>query len=221
MKFMNLGDAFNRRKKLGADLEQWINRLQQSGQDRCHYRTKSIEGGEAFVAEEGSKRVTTRHYTIEECTAKIDELLREDQDLALRISLTNQVASSELEDLDGKTRTLTVPELLVLKNDIIPKLEQVARAKPVQANGVNVFDESGEAIKYRQVNEVSRTKETLTDAGHKVEEKILEGYDVVETIDYGFPQRDVWNEVDKVKEFGQRVKQAISQANSTELVPLT
>jgi len=218
---MNLGDGFNRRKKLGADLEQWINRLQQSGQDRCHYRTKTIEGGEAFSPEEGSKRVTTRHYTIEECRAKIDELLAEDQELALRISLTNQQASAELEDLEGNTRTLTVPELLVLKNDIIPKLEQVARSRPIQANGVNVFEESDEAIKYRQVTEVSRSKETITDAGHKVEEKIIEGYDIVETTDYGLPQREVWNEVDKVKEFAQRVKQAISQANSTELVPLS
>lgn len=217
---MNLGDAFNRRKKLGADLEQWINRLKNSGTDRCQYRTKSIEGSGGFVPEEGSQKQTDRHYTIEECTDRIEALVEEDQALAMQISLTNQVATSELEDLNGVTRTMSIPELLVLKNDIIPKLEQIARSKPVQANGVSVFETSDTSIKYRTVSEVSRMKETLTEKGHKVEDKIIEGYDVVEITDYGFGQRDVWNEVDRVQEFAQRVKQAISGANSTELVPL-
>ena len=36
--------------------------------------------------------------------------------------------------------------------------------------------------------------------------------------DYGLPTRDVWNEIDRVQEFLQRVKQAINRANKTELV---
>jgi hypothetical protein len=34
-----LGDAFNRRKKLGADLQSWIARLGLAGTERRTYRT--------------------------------------------------------------------------------------------------------------------------------------------------------------------------------------
>mgnify|MGYP001544153548 CR=1 FL=1 len=46
---MTLGDAFNRRKKLGADLATWIGRLQAAGSTRRSFRTHAIDGGEAFV----------------------------------------------------------------------------------------------------------------------------------------------------------------------------
>jgi hypothetical protein len=44
------------------------------------------------------------------------------------------------------------------------------------------------------------------------------GYDVVEITDYGLPAREMYNEIDRVQEFLQRVKQAINRANKTELV---
>jgi len=48
----------------------------------------------------------------------------------MRISLTNQKAIASIVDLDGKELELSVPELLVLKGDIIPKRELFARAVP-------------------------------------------------------------------------------------------
>src|ERR1051326_4163878 len=167
---MTLGDAFNRRKKLGADLASWTHRLEQAGKETRLYRTKSTEGAEAFLPEPGSEKTTARHYTIEECQARIEELMREDRELALRISLTNQRAKSSVEDMEGVKRELSVPELLVLKNEIIPRMEQVARAMPTRAEGVNVFDQGDGFIKHRQIKKVERKKETLSEKGLKVEE---------------------------------------------------
>jgi hypothetical protein len=217
---MTLSDAFNRRKKLAADLQSWIQRLSQAGVERRDYRTKSIEGDGAFTPEPGSEKSTHRHYTIEECKTRIDELLREDRELALRISLTNQRAKAQVTDLDGTVREMTIPELLVLKNEIIPKMEQVARATPTRADGVNVFEEGDGYIKHCTIKKVERKKETLLEKGLKMEEVITEGYDVVEHTDYGLPRREVWNEIDRIQEFAERVKQAISEANKTELIEM-
>jgi hypothetical protein len=217
---MTLGDAFNRRKKLAADLTAWTNRLQQAGKDTRSYRTKATEGTDAFTPEPGTERTTTRHYTIEECQARITQVLSEDQELALRISLTNQRAKAAIQDLDGVTRELSVPELLVLKNEIIPRMETVARAMPTRPDNVNVFAEGNSYIRHRQIKRVEKKKETLSEKGLKVEEIILEGYDVVETTDYGRPVREVYNEIDRIQEFAERVKQAINEANKVELVDL-
>ena len=215
---MTLGDGFNRRKKLGADLTSWINRLQHSGATRRAYRTKSIEGSGAFSPEPGSEKTTARHYTVEECREKIRAILEEDRALALRISLTNQRARAEVEDLDGKTREYSIPELLVLKDTAIPKLEQAARAIPLRADGVSVFETAPGHVRHRAVTKVERKKETFSDKGLKAEEVELLGYDIVEVTDYGLVSRDVWNEIDRIQEFLQRVKQAINRANKSELV---
>jgi hypothetical protein len=217
---MNLGDAFNRRKKLASDIAAWTNRLKSSGVTRRTYRAKAIEGDGAFVPEPGSEKTTSRHYTVEECRAKIAELIVEDRALALRISLTNQAARAEVEDLDGNVRSYTIPELLVLKDSIIPKLEEAARAVPLRADGVNVIEQGDNHVRYRTVNKVERKKETFSDKGLKAEEMETLGYDVVEVTDYGFGSREMWNEIDLIHEFQQRVKQAINRANKTDLVDL-
>lgn len=217
---MMLGDAFNRRKKLAADLQKWTNRLSQSGCDRRHYRTLRLEGADAFVPEPGTEKVSTRHYTVEECRARIGEILKEDRSLALRISLTNQVARARVEDLDGVERELTVPELLVLKSDIIPKLEAAARAVPTRPDDIHVVEEGEGFVRHRAIKKIQKKKETLTEKGHKVEEIETVGYDVAETTDYGVPRREAWNEIDRIQDFGERVKQAINQANKTELVSI-
>jgi len=217
---MNLGDAFNRRKKLSADLAAWTNRLKSSGVTRRTYRTKAIEGDLAFAPEPGSEKTTMRHYTVEECRAKMREIVEEDQILALRISLTNQAAKADVVDLDGKTRTYSIPELLVLKDSIIPKLEESARAVPLRADGVNVMETGDNHVRYRTVTKVERKKETFSDKGLKAEEMETLGYDVVEVTDFGLQSRDMWNEIDRIQEFLQRVKQAINRANKTELVEL-
>lgn len=217
---MNLGDAFNRRKKLSSDLVAWTNRLKSSGVTRRTYRTKAIEGNGAFSSEPGSEKSTMRHYTVEECRARIREIVDEDLILALRISLTNQAAKAEVEDLEGKTRTYSIPELLVLKDSIIPKLEEAARAVPLRADGVNVMESGDNHVRYRTVTKVERKKETFSEKGLKAEEMETLGYDVVEVTDFGLQSREMWNEIDRIQEFLQRVKQAINRANKTELVEL-
>lgn len=217
---MTLGDAFNRRKKLAADLASWTNRLKAAGSTKRTYRCKAIEGAEAFTPEPGSEKTTTRHYTVEECREKIGVILDEDRVLALRISLTNQAARAEVEDLSGMARTYSVPELLVLKDSIIPKMEEAARAVPLRTDGVNVIGTGDNHVRYRTVNKVERKKETFSEKGLKAEEMETLGYDVTEVTDYGLPAREVWNEVDRIQEFLQRVKQAINRANKTELVDL-
>jgi len=217
---MMLGDAFNRRKKLGADLEKWTQRLSQSGTERRLFRTKAIEGKGAFEPEAGSDRFSPRHYTIDECREAIRQILAEDQELALRISLTNQQARATVTDLDGSERSLTVPELLVLKGDVIPKLEAVARAVPTRSDGVNIIEELGDSIRYRAVKKLEKKKQTVSDKGMKVEEVETIGWDVTEVTDFGIAKREAWNEVDRIQDFAQRVKQAINQANKTELVEI-
>jgi hypothetical protein len=217
---LTLGDAFNRRKKLAADLQNWIGRLGLAGTERRSYRTAALDGDHAYQPDPGTEKVSTRQYTVEECRERIAAILEEDQQLALRISRTNQQARAEIEDLDGRVRTLSIPELLVLKDDAIPKLEQAARAVPVRADDVGVY-ESGEGwVRYRVVKKVERKRETFSDKGLKVEEVELLGHDVVEVTDYGVERRDQWDAIDRIGEFAQRVKQAVNQANKTDLVEL-
>lgn len=217
---MTLGDAFNRRKKLANDLASWVNRLGLAGKERRTFRTKELEGDGAYVAEPGTEKQTHREYTVAECRERIAAILAEDEELALRISRTNQRARAEITGLDGSVRTLSIPELLVLKDDTIPKLEQAARAVPLRADDVGVYDSGEDWIRYRTVKKVERKNESFSDKGLKVEEVELLGYDVVETTDYGVARRGQWDEVDRIAEFAQRIKQAINKANQTELVEL-
>lgn len=217
---ITLGDAFNRRKKLASDLQSWINRLGLAGTERRSYRTATLEGDGAYQPEPGTEKVSTRQYTVQECREKIAAILAEDQQLALRISRTNQQARAEITDLDGSVRTLSIPELLVLKADAIPKLEQAARAVPLRADDVGVYETGDDWAKYRIVKKVERKHESFSDKGLKVEEIKLLGHDVVEVTDYGLPRRDQWDAIDQIGEFAQRVKQAINQANKTELAEL-
>ena len=217
---MTLGDAFNRRKKLAADLQAWINRLGLAGLERRSFRTAVLEGDGAYRPEAGTEKQSTRQYTVQECRDRIAAILNEDQELALRISRTNQQARADIEDLDGRVRTLSIPELLVLKDDAIPKLEQAARAVPLRADDVGVYERGDDWVRYRIVKKVERKNETFSDKGLKVEEIELLGHDVVEVTDYGLIRRDQWDAIDRIGEFDQRVKQAINQANKTELVEL-
>ncbi|MDA0566273.1 hypothetical protein LG943_18400 [Streptomonospora sp. S1-112] len=217
---MTLGDAFNRRKKLAADLQSWINRLKLAGAERRTYRTAALDGDDAYRPAPGTEKTTTRTYTVQECRERIAAILAEDERLALRISRTNQRARAEIEDLDGTVRELSIPELLVLKDDVIPKLEAAARAVPLRADDVGVVEAGPDWIRYRTVKRVERKRESFSDKGLKVEEVVLEGYDVVEVTDYGLQRRAQWDEIDRIGEFAQRVKQAVNRANKTELIEL-
>lgn len=220
MSIITLGDAFNRRKKVGAELEKWIMRLSLAGQNKKEWFTKSIDGKSAFDPEPGSMKETTRHYNIEECQAKIAELIVEDETLAMRISLTNQVAEGTITDLDGNERTLTIPALLVLRNEIIPKLEQIARSVPTRSENVNVIEKEDDKVVHRTVTRMEKKRETITDKGHKVEEREVTGYRIIDITEYGVEKRDQYDEVDRIQAYAASVKQAINDANKTELVEL-
>jgi hypothetical protein len=217
---LTLGDAFNRRKKLANDFQTWVGRLKAAGAVRRSFRTQALEGESAFVPDPGSEKRSTRHYTVEECRSRLASIATEDRELALRISLTNQRARAEVEDLDGVSRSYTVPELLVLKSDVIPKLEEAARAVPLRAENVSVYETAPDHVKHRAVTKVERKRETFSDKGLKAEDMVLLGYDVVEVTDFGLPAREMYNEIDRVQEFLQRVKQAINRANKAELAEL-
>src|SRR5260370_23787540 len=105
---LTLGDAFNRRKKLAADLQNWIARLGLAGTERRSYRTAALDGDHAYQPDPGTEKVSARQYTVEECRERIAAILEEDQQLALRISRTNQQARAQIEDLDGRVRTFSI-----------------------------------------------------------------------------------------------------------------
>jgi hypothetical protein len=217
---MNLGDAFSRRKQIDAELENWLARLRLAGRDTLQYRTASIENKDNLVPIPGSKKEFKRTYSIEECLDKIKALVEEDRKLALRISLTNQKARSRLVDLDGAEKDLTIPELLVLKNDIAPKLENMARAIPIKAKGVEVTSEAKAAMKWRNINKVERPVQELSDKGHKIENQKVDYFQIDEVTDYGYDERKVFDDIDKIHLWLQRVRNAINDANKTELIEL-
>ncbi|MFX0090902.1 MAG: hypothetical protein ACFFBD_03990 [Candidatus Hodarchaeota archaeon] len=217
---MNLGDAFSRRKQIDAELERWISRLQLAGRDTLQYETKAIEGEGQYVSIPGSSREYTRTYTIKECLEKINVLIKEDQELARRISLTNQKAKAKLIDLDGVERELSIPELLVLRNEIAPKKEKAARTIPILAKGVEIVEKTEQYTKWRSITPQYKRKQSLSDKGHKIEEEYVDHYKINEVKDYGYLERKVFDEVDKIHEWVQRVKKAINEANKTELVEL-
>ncbi len=215
-----LGDAFSRRKQIEAQIDTWIRRLELAGRETLRFHTESIEGDEKFKPIAGTKKEFQRTYTIEECNNKIQELLKEDQELAIRISLTNQKAKAKLIDFDGQEKELTIPELLVLKNDIAPKLERATRAIPKLAKEIEILEKTDNLVKWRTVQPIYKRKQSLSDQGHKIENEYIDYYVVEEVTDYGYQERKVFDETDKIHAWQQRLKEAINQANKTELVEL-
>jgi hypothetical protein len=216
---MNLGDGFARRKQIDAEIEKWNNRLAISGRISKRYRTKSIKG-DKYDKIPGTLKEYTRNYTIEECLEKLNELIKEDRVLARRISLTNQVAKAKLIDLDKTEKELTIPELLVLRNDIAPKLENKARSIPKQSTGIETIEKSDKFLKWRSIVPRYKNKEELSDKGHKIQNEFIDYYDVEEVQDFGIPEREIFDEIDELHEWMVRIRVAINQANKTELVDL-
>lgn len=228
---MTIGDGFGRRKQITAEIQTWTNRLQLAGRDTRRYHTRSIgvveEGdardedrGEAFKPLPGTKKNFQRNYTIEECQTNIQQLIAEDRALARRISLTNQAAKAKLVDLDGVEKEMSIPELLVLRNDIVPKLEEAARAVPRLAQNVEVVETTEHATKWRSIQPHFITRESLSSKGHKISKQRVDYYVVEEVTDYGRPEREVFDEIDQIHDFQTRLRNAINQANKTELVEL-
>ena len=75
-------------------------------------------------------------------------------------------------------------------------------------------------MKWRTVIPCYKTKQSLSEQGHKIEEEYIDYYDVEEITDYGFEEREVYDEIDKIHAWQQRLKEAINQANKTDLIEL-
>ncbi|MHA1555575.1 MAG: hypothetical protein ACTSPM_01440 [Candidatus Heimdallarchaeota archaeon] len=215
-----LGDAFALRKKIDNELNTWINRLALASRNAVHYKTKAIEGDKKFQSIPGSKKIYTRNYTIEECREKIQKLIAEDQKLALLISLTNQKAKAKVIGLDGKEEELTIPELLVLRNEIAPKIERAARAIPTRASGVEIVEEGKDKIEYRIIKANYVNKQIMGEKGNVLTNKVIEDFNIEEVEDYGLKQREVFDNIDEIHAWMFRIKEAINMANKTELEEL-
>jgi len=217
---LTLSDGFSLRKAISSELETWMNRLRLAGRKTNRYQTKEIEGDKKFIPIPGSMNEYPRNYTIEECNTKIKELIEQDRQLAMRISITKQKASAKMKDLEGNDVELTVPALLVLKNDIAPKLERAAQAIPKLNQNSEVMEKTSEYQKWRTVFPFFKTKQSLSEQGHKIEEEYVDYYTVEEVMDYGYDERKVNDKIDNIHEWQHRLKEAINQANKTELVDL-
>lgn len=221
MTTLTLGDAFSRRKQIDADINTWMSRLKLAGTESTRYTTKAIEGTTKFEPIPGSIKSFTRTYTIQECINALEKLIEEDKVLAIRISMTNQVAKAKLIDLNGTEKEYSIPELLVLKNDIAPKLEDLKRAIPVRVQGVDILEEKPDSIKYRIITETKKSVQEMGEKGQVITNTITDYFTVEERLDYGFNQRIVYDEIDKIHDWLVRLKEAINQANRTPLADLT
>lgn len=63
-------------------------------------------------------------------------------------------------------------------------------------------------------------KQSLSEQGHKIEEQFIDYYEVQEITDYGMEERKVFDEIDRIHAWQHRLKEAINQANKTELITL-
>ena len=214
---MDLGYAFARRKQIQAEVQQWINRLALAGKDTYMYQVETLDGDKEKKLIPGTKKEYHRNYTIEEAQAKITGLLNEDRIIARRISLTNQIAKVKIIDLDGEEKVMTIPELLILRNEIAPKLEEAARAIPKLTVGVDVIDRTPTYIKWREIGPIVKYAEKISE-GFKITEEYVKAYNITEYVDYGKPEREIADQIDQIHEWLTRIKTAINTANKTELI---
>lgn len=218
MNGMSLGDGFSQRKHLRSEFETWINRLSLSGKEETKFDVISIL--EKSSAKAGTLKEFKRIFTIEECLEKLHNILKEDKELALRISLTNQIAKARLVSLDGEEEELTIPELIVLKNEIAPKLEEIERAIPVQNRDHEVTKEDVHYIKWREIKGVTKRVRELSKDGFQRDIDKTVGYKIREVTDYGFAERIIFDRIDRIQQYQHRLKEAINQANKTLLVQI-
>ena len=60
----------------------------------------------------------------------------------------------------------------------------------------------------------------MSDKGMKVENDVIEKYTVEEVKNYGFEERKVFDKIDDIHLWLTRIRNAINDANKTELVDL-
>lgn len=219
MSEMNLGDAFTRRKALENEIVTWQRRLQLAGCNEIRYDAKD-SSAEPTEAIDGTKREFNRSYSIKECLDKIKELIESDKELTIRISKTNQIAKAKMLDLDDNEVELTIPELIVLKNDILPKILETESYIPTAKEGMEVIKKEPNYSILREIHSnVKRTREINKD-GFQIEKEETVSYSIRRIEDFGYNQRDVNDRLDKIHAWEQRLKEAINQANKTILINL-
>src|ERR1041385_8539689 len=128
---MTLGDAFNRRKKLSADLQSWIARLGLAGTERRTYRTSALDGDTAYRPDPGTEKASTRQYTVQECRDRIPKLERAARDVPLRADDVSVYDSGDdwvryrlVKKVERKKETfsdkgLKVEEIALLGHDVV------------------------------------------------------------------------------------------------------
>lgn len=219
MSEMNLGDGFSRRKQIQTEFSIWLNRLALAGREETNFTSVEL-GDSEEKAIVGTLKKFGRSYTIEECLSKLYDLLDEDKLLAKRISLTNQQAKAMVMDIEGKILELTIPELIVLKNDLIPKLNSIEDNIPRQAEGREILETNKGNIKWRKIDAIiSRTRKISKD-GFQMDVDVIKGYKVLEVVDYGYDKRKLMDRNDKIQMYVDGVKRAINEANKTLLIKL-
>ncbi|NUM36983.1 MAG: hypothetical protein HUU50_20780 [Candidatus Brocadiae bacterium] len=207
---MNLSDAFTRRKEIQEEISLWTNRLEVSG---CNRKVYLLDTEKKEVA---LKEANYREYTIEECLQSLHNLMQEDKNLAIRISKTNARVEVELEDFDGQIRKVSIAELLILKESIIPNMQKIVQCKPVADLGKEVKKMQG-YIEYESIQPSVKQIEDVKE-GVKITKQVIEGYTKVVVEDFGISQRQKYDEQDKINHFARRVKKALNEANKAELV---
>lgn len=207
---MNLSDAFTRRKEIQEEISLWTDRLNNAGINRKVYLLdadkKEIELVESFY----------REYTIEECLQSLQALMQEDKNLAIRISKTNAKVEVELEDFDGQVRRVSIAELLILKDSIIPNMQKIVSSKPIANSGKEGKKLEG-YVEYETIHPRMSNVEDVKE-GVKFTKSVLQGYTKTVIEDFGISQRQKYDEQDKINHFARRVKKALNEANKAELL---
>ncbi len=207
---MNLSDAFTRRKEIQEEISLWTNRLECSGINKKIYLL------DAEKKEIALKEATYREYTIEECLQALHNLMEEDKNLAIRISKTNARVEVELEDFDGNIRKVSIAELLILKESIIPNMQKIVQCKPVADLGKEVKKLQG-YIEYESIHPIVKQVDDVKE-GVKITKQVIECYTKTVVEDFGITRRQQYDEQDKINHFARRVKKALNEANKAELV---
>lgn len=217
---MNLGDGFSKRKQIQNEFQIWLRRLSLAGKDETRFITKEL-GADENKAVKGSLKKFIRNYTIDECLDKLTAFIKEDTELAHRISLTNQKAAVTMKNLDGEEVRLTIPELIVLKNNIAPKFVEIEDNIPRLTSGEEIIeDESKDFVKWRVIKAIIDKTREIGENGFQRDVEVVKGYNVREVKDYGYSERAIYDRKDNIAAWETRLKEAINQANKTLLVEL-
>lgn len=222
---MTLGDGFTRRKQIQNDINKWLSRLRYAGREEIHYSV--VDKSDIDISDNaipGTVKEFKRAYSISECIEKIENLIEEDKILAKRISLTNQRAGAVMINLKGEEETLTIPELIILKNEIAPKILQLVSDIPTKQDDLHsledVEDRGDKGVVWRKVNPITSRTRIMTDNNmYQDVDKIVQ-YNIKRVNDFGYSNRQIYDKEDKVNDWIHRIKEAINQANKTKLIEL-